>query len=74
MKTHVSLSLLSILALAPWSYADCPEHFSDAAKEKLADSVELEKPAYKLNVVYFTGNDNEPIADYQRCNSSMQKK
>lgn len=71
MKAPILCSAVTILALAPELFAACPEHFSDAAKARLADSVELEKPAYKLNVVYFTGNDNEPIAGYQRRISEL---
>lgn len=71
MKAPILYSAVTLLALAPELFAACPEHFSDAAKARLADSVELEKPAYKLNVVYFTGNDNEPIADYQRRISEL---
>ncbi len=71
MKAPILCSAVSILALAPALFAACPEHFSDAAKAWLADSVTLEKPAYKLNVVYFTGNDNEPIADYPRRISEL---
>lgn len=62
---------MSALAMFPLTHAACPEHFSADAKAWLADSVELEKSAYKLNVVYFIGNDNEPIADYQRRLSEL---
>ena len=71
MKTPVLFSAISVLAMASVVSGAFPEHFSDAAKAHLADSVELEKPANKLNVVYFTGNDNEPIADYQRRISEL---
>ena len=71
MKTPVMFSAISVLAMVSVVSGACPEHFSDAAKARLADSVELEKPANKLNVVYFTGNDNEPIADYQRRISEL---
>lgn len=71
MKTPMTLSAMGILALTPLVCGDTPEHFSDAAKARLADSIELEQAAYKLNVVYFTGCDNEPIADYQRRLSEL---
>lgn len=71
MKAPIMFSVVSALMLAPVVTAACPEHFSDAAKTRLADSIKLEEAAYKLNVVYFTGNDNEPVADYQRRLSEL---
>lgn len=71
MKALITFSSITALALAPSLFGASPEHFSEAAKMRLADSIELEQPAYKLNVVYFTGNDNEPIADYQRRISEL---
>lgn len=71
MNATMMISVMSTLALVPTLSAAVPAHFSDAAKARLADSIELEKPAYKLNVVYFTGNDNAPIADYERRLSEL---
>ena len=71
MNACVTLTMMSALALTPAVRAACPEHFSDAAKAHLSDSIRIEESAYKLNVVYFIGNDNEPIADYQRRLSEL---
>lgn len=54
-----------------------PAHFSDRAKEVLKDSVELNSPKevgrvkHMLNVIYFVGNDREPIVDYERRLSEL---
>ncbi len=72
MKKHLlSACLLGALALAPTGRAACPEHFSPAAKALLADSIELEKNEHCLNVIYFLGNDNEPVAGYERRLSEL---
>ena len=71
MNACVTLTMMSALALTPAVRAACPEHFSDAAKAHLANSIRVEESAYKLNVVYFIGNDNEPIAGYQRRLSEL---
>lgn len=57
--------------------APIPEHFSDRAKELLADSIELNRPEdvgevkHTLNVIYFIGSDAEPVADYERRISEL---
>ncbi len=48
-----------------------PEHFQPRAKELLADAIELEPNEHQLNVIYFVGNDREPIADYERRISEL---
>lgn len=54
-----------------------PEHFSERAKELLRDGIELNTPEevgqvkHRLNVVYFVGNDREPLADYERRISEL---
>lgn len=48
-----------------------PEHFQPRAKELLADSVELEKNAHCLNIIYFTGNDMQPTAEADRRISEL---
>ena len=57
--------------------APIPEHFSDRAKELLADRIELNRPEdvgeikHTLNVIYFIGSDAEPVADYERRISEL---
>lgn len=70
MKTPF-ISLATALVLAQAASANCPAHFSDYAKQHLQNTIQLEQPAYKLNVVYFLGNDNAAIADYPRRLSEL---
>lgn len=53
------------------SWAGVPDHFSDQARKLLADSVAIEPTEYPLNVVYFMGNDYQPVADYERRLSEL---
>ncbi len=64
MKTTTLIAAVSMLL--PVVQAAVPAHFSDRAKEILADSVPVQPAEYPLNIVYFLGNDNEPVADYER--------
>lgn len=64
MKTTTWIAAVSMLL--PLVQAAVPAHFSDRAKEILADSVAVQPVEYPLNIVYFLGNDNEPAADYER--------
>lgn len=48
-----------------------PSHFQPRAQELLADSIQLEPTANHLNVIYFVGNDREPLADYERRISEL---
>ncbi len=48
-----------------------PECFSDDARARMADAVELEENENALNVVYFIGADREPVADYERRISEL---
>ncbi len=51
--------------------AVCPDAFSPEAKELLAGSIPLAPSAHQVNVVYFIGNDAEPVADYERRLSEL---
>lgn len=64
MKTTTLIAAVSMLL--PLVQAAVPAQFSDRARELLADSVVLQPAEYPLNIVYFLGNDNEPVADYER--------
>lgn len=48
-----------------------PAHFSDRAKELMADSVPLIPCEHQVNVVYFVPADMEPYADYERRLSEL---
>ncbi len=64
MKTTTLIAAVSLLL--PLVQAAVPAHFSDRAREILADSVALQPVEHPLNIVYFLGNDNEPVAGYER--------
>ncbi len=69
-------SLLTALAAAAMMFPAAatpaiPESFSEAARARLADAVELEANENALNVVYFVGSDREPVADYERRISEL---
>ncbi len=66
LSALVAASLLPALA-AP----AIPEAFSDDAKSRLTDMVEVEPTQNTLNVVYFVGSDREPVADYERRISEL---
>ncbi len=57
--------------LGSFATAAVPAHFSDRAKELLNEEVEVLPTAHPLNIVYFLGNDYEPVADYERRLSEL---
>ncbi|MBR3902093.1 MAG: hypothetical protein IKJ29_00370 [Akkermansia sp.] len=63
--------IASVSMLLPLVQAEVPARFSDRAKELLADSVAVAPAEHPLNIVYFLGNDNEPVADYERRLSEL---
>lgn len=63
--------IAAVSTLLPLVQAEVPAHFSDCAKELLADSVAVAPAEHPLNIVYFLGNDNEPVADYERRLSEL---
>lgn len=72
MRTRLALATsICALGLNALSAADCPEHFSPAAKELLKDSIDVEATEHQLNVVYFIGCNSEPVADYERRISEL---
>ncbi len=64
-------AMMCALGLSVAATGAVPEHFHPRAKELLADSIELIPSENKLNVIYFIGNDREPIADYERRISEL---
>lgn len=72
---HIRAALATMCALGVFGTAmgatAIPEHFQPRAKELLADSIELVPSEHQLNVVYFVGEDREPIADYERRISEL---
>lgn len=78
MQAMHTLSLMAaVLGMGVAEAAPVPEHFSDRAKELFKDNIELNTPQEvgevrnMLNVVYFVGNDRDPIADYERRLSEL---
>ena len=69
MKATTLIAAVSMLASL--CSAAVPAHFSDRAKELLADEVAVVPTEHPLNVVYFLGNDNKPVADYERRLSEL---
>ncbi len=66
------LSALAAALLLPAAAAPAlPEAFSDVAKARLSDMIEVEPTENTLNVVYFIGSDREPVADYERRISEL---
>lgn len=63
--------LAAVSILAPLSEAAVPAHFSEPARKLLADSVQIAPTEHHLNIVYFLGNDNQPVADYERRLSEL---
>ena len=59
------------LSMTPLCMAAMPAHFSDRARELLAEEVQIVPTECPLNVVYFLGNDNEPSADFERRISEL---
>ncbi len=72
-KTLPLLAAVATAALLPAFAAApaLPDCFSEAARTRLADAVELEETENTLNVVYFIGADREPVADYERRISEL---
>ncbi len=71
MKCLVCMTAMLGMLLSGVAKAAVPAHFSDAAKELLADSVQLEASENKLNVIYFLGTDAEVVPDYERRLSEL---
>ena len=73
MNTKKTIVVAALAALLPLhaAQADIPQHFSDAAKAKLADSIPIAPSEHQLNIVYFHGNDIEPAKDYERRLSEL---
>ncbi len=72
MTRNILTALAAAAILLPAAAAPAiPDSFSDAAKARLADAVELEANENALNVVYFIGSDREPVADYERRISEL---
>ena len=69
MKATTLIAAVSMLASL--CSAEVPAHFSDRAKELLAEEVQIVPAEHPLNVVYFLGNDNEPSADFERRISEL---
>ena len=71
MANSTLMTMLCSTAVVFTATGAAPEHFQPRAKELLADSIELEKNAHTLNIVYFTGNDVEPTAEADRRISEL---
>ncbi|MBE6419216.1 MAG: hypothetical protein E7031_03720 [Akkermansiaceae bacterium] len=71
MANSTLMTMLCSAAVVLTATGAAPEHFQPRAKELLADSIELEKNAHCLNVVYFTGNDMQPTAEADRRISEL---
>ncbi len=66
------LSALAAASLLPLMAAPAiPEAFSEDARTRLSDMIEVEPTENTLNVVYFIGSDREPVADYERRISEL---
>lgn len=70
MKATTLIAAVSMLAPL-CSAAAVPAHFSERARELLADEVAVVPAEHPLNVVYFLGNDNEPVVGYERRLSEL---
>lgn len=71
MANRTLMTMMCSAAVAMTALGATPEHFQSRAKELLADSIELEKNAHNLNVIYFTGNDMQPTAESERRISEL---
>ncbi len=71
MKMKFLAAAVALLCAAPHAQAAVPEAFSPKAKELLTSSIRLAPSAHQVNVVYFLGNDNEPVPDYERRISEL---
>ncbi len=71
MANSTLITMMCSIAVGLTATGAVPEHFQPRAKELLADSIELEKNAHNLNVIYFTGNDAEPTPESDRRLSEL---
>ena len=71
MHVRAILTTMCALGLGAVAMGAAPEHFQPRAKELLADSIELIPSEHQLNVIYFVGNDREPVADHERRLSEL---
>ena len=71
LRMKASSLIAAVAALATFCQAGVPAHFSDRAKELLADEVAVQATEHPLNIVYFLGCDNQPVADYERRLSEL---
>ncbi len=71
MNTKTPVLITALAALLPLSAADIPAHFSEGAKAKLADSIQIAPGEHQLNIVYFHGCDVEPAKDHERRLSEL---
>ncbi|MBR5887372.1 MAG: hypothetical protein IKZ07_04090 [Akkermansia sp.] len=71
MYVRAITAMMCTLGLVGAAMGAAPEHFQPRAKELLADSIELVESEHQLNVVYFVGNDCEPIEGYERRISEL---
>ncbi len=74
MLKQFSTAIVSMAILGSLTYAaddtKTPAPLPGTA-EALKTSIPLEKSAYQLNVVYFLGNDMQPVEDYERRLSEL---
>ena len=68
--TVVAAALAALLPLSAHA-ADLPAHFSEGAKAKLADSIQIAPTEHRLNIVYFHGCDFQPSRDHERRLSEL---
>lgn len=68
MMKRLSLAVLSLF-LFSGSLAAAPAN--PPVPDVLKDRISLQKSAYQLNIVYFLGNDVEPVPDYERRLSEL---
>ena len=71
MANSTLITMMCSAAVALTATGAIPEHFQPSAKELLTDSIELEKNAHNLNVIYFTGNDMQPVPEADRRLSEL---
>ena len=71
LRMKATTLIAAVCLLAPFCQAAVPAHFSDRARELLAEEVNIQPTEHPLHVVYFLGNDNQPVADYERRLSEL---
>ena len=71
LRMKATTLIAAVCMLAPFCQAAVPAHFSDRARELLAEEVSVLPTEHPLHVVYFLGNDNQPVADYERRLSEL---